>query len=126
MKINNTDLNNAILDSLLASYLLQMYAVKDNNETAFKTATRINFTNYSRLRDITDEENTQHIVGMIIKFGEAIVPTTAEEDRRCIEWIEKYRQTVLSSEDLVTKNVKLKSSYMEILEFMEGKRINVT
>lgn len=110
--------NNAVLEGLVVSYLLQLYAIKNNDKKTFELASKVNFINYSRMRDISSEENVDELRDVIRSFTSKYITLTKEEESKFDEWIDEY-SGMITSIDPKSSTIKLKSMYTELLEMEE-------
>lgn len=110
--------NNAVLEGLVISYLLQLYAIKNNDKKTFELASKTNFINYSRMRDISSEENVDELRDVIHSFASKYIKLTQEEENKFDGWINEFTE-IITGIDPKSSTIKLKSMYTELLEMEE-------
>ena len=108
--------NNAVLEGLVISYLLQAYAVKNDDKKTFELAAKTNFVNYVRMKDISTDENVDELYEVIRSFATKYVKLTVEEQNKFDEWTEEYATVLNGISDPKTNVIKLRSMYTELLE----------
>ena len=111
--------NNAVLEGLVLSQLLKMYAVKNDDKKTFELADKVNYTDYLRMTDIGDEEEIDNLKSVIRSFANKFVQLEEDEENTLENWTEENKVNLQSITDPKSNVIKLKSMYTELLETEE-------
>lgn len=108
--------NNAVLEGLVLSQLLKMYSIKNDDKKTFELADKVNYTDYLRMTDISDEKELDNLKNVIYLFTSKFIDLSEEEESKLENWSEENKVNLQSIKDPKSNVIKLKSMYTELLE----------
>ena len=96
----------AMIDALLASYLLSVLATKTNNKEAAIVANRINLYNHFLIAKNHTKEEMLNITKAIVMYSEDIIPSDEKENFDFINQLIKFTEMIKDANG----NVEIKPS----------------